>query len=312
MQMTIDNNSWEQKTISKMLEMTVAEMRARRRWGIFFKLVFMGFFLLIIGSVFYQSNMSTSVASRKGITAVVYINGEISSDKDASADNIIPLLRKAFENSSAKAVMLRINSPGGAPVQTNQINTEISFLKAKYPKKKVYAVIEDSGTSAAYMLACAADEIYADEASIVGSIGVLLDSFGFVDTLKKVGVERRLYTSGSNKAMLDPFSPIKPAQVAMLQRELDALHAMFIDYVKVSRGSKLVITDDTFSGRFWIGIEAKKVGLIDGFGTPNTVARNIIGAPEMVEYEVKQSILSKLSSSFAGSMRDMLIGAHIL
>jgi protease-4 len=311
MQMTIDNNSWEQKTISKMLEMTVTEMRARRRWGIFFKLVFIGFFLLIISSVIYETNMSPNVA-RKPVTAVVNIDGEISADKDASADNIIPLLRKAFENSSAKAVMLRINSPGGAPVQTNQINTEIAFLRAKYPKKKVYAVIEDSGTSAAYMLACAADEIYADEASIVGSIGVLLDSFGFVDTMKKIGVERRLYTSGSNKGMLDPFSPTKPAQIAMLQRELDSLHTMFIDYVKASRGSKLIAAEDTFSGRFWIGIEAKKVGLIDGFGTPNTVARDIIGAPEMVEYEVKQSILSKLSGSFAGSMRDMLIGAHIL
>lgn len=294
-----------------MLEMTVIEMRARRRWGIFFKLVFIGFFLLIIGSIVYQSDITPGVAL-KPVTAVVNINGEISSDKDASADNIIPLLRKAFENSAAKAVMLRINSPGGAPVQTNQINTEIAFLRAKHPNKKVYAVIEDSGTSAAYMLACAADEIYADEASIVGSIGVLLDSFGFVDTLKKVGVERRLYTSGSNKGMLDPFSPTKPAQIAMLQRELDSLHGMFINYVKERRGSKLVINDETFSGRFWIGLEARKVGLIDGFGTPNAVARDVIGAPEMVEYEVRQSILGKLSSSFAGTMRDMLIGAHIL
>ncbi len=309
--MTIDNDSWEQKTISKMLEMNVVEMRARRRWGIFFKLVFLGLFLIGMSCIFLQSNMKPNVSS-KSVTAVVNIDGEISADKDASADNIIPLLRKAFENSAAKAVMLRINSPGGAPVQTNQINTEINFLRAKYPKKKVYAVIEDSGTSAAYMLACAADEIYADEASIVGSIGVLLDSFGFVDTLKKIGVERRLYTSGSNKGMLDPFSPTKPSQIAMLQNELDSLHVMFINYVKERRGDKLVQNDEMFSGRFWIGIEAKKVGLIDGFGTPNTVARDIIGAPDMVEYEVRQSILSKLGGSFAGAMHDMLIRAHIL
>lgn len=309
--MTIDNSSWEQKTISKMLEMTVTEMRAKRRWSIFFKLVFTSIFLIMILFVVYKGNMTPNVA-RKAITAVVNINGEISADKDASADNIIPLLRKAFENSAAKAVMLRINSPGGAPVQTNQINSEIHFLRAKYPNKKVYAVIEDSGTSAAYMLACAADEIYADEASIVGSIGVLLDSFGFVDTLKKIGADRRLYTSGANKGMLDPFSPTKPAQIAMLQHELDALHGMFINYVKERRGTRLIVTDETFSGRFWIGIEAKKIGLIDGFGTPNTVARDIIGAPDMVEYEVRQSILSKLTGSFAGSMRDMLIGVHIL
>lgn len=309
--MITENNSWEQKTINKMLEMTIIEMRARRRWGIFFKLIFIGFFAIIILSVIYHNNMTAGV-SRKAVTAVVNIEGEISADKDASAENIIPLLHKAFDNSAAKAVMLKINSPGGAPVQTNQINSEIHFLRTKYPDKKVYAVIQDSGTSAAYMLACAADEIYADEASIVGSIGVLLDSFGFVDTLKKLGVERRLYTSGANKGMLDPFSPTKPEQIAMLQQELDALHGIFIDYVKQRRGSRLVVTKETFSGRFWIGIEAKKIGLIDGFGNPNTVARDIIGAAELVEYEVKQSILSKLGGSFAGSLRDMLIRAHIL
>lgn len=250
--------------------------------------------------------------TRKAFTAVINVRGEISADKDSSAENIIPLLQQAFQNSNAKAVMLRINSPGGSPVQTAEINSEIQHLRSKYPDKKLYAVIEDIGASAAYMLACAADEIYADEASIVGSIGVLMDSFGFVDTMKKFGVERRLYTAGSNKGMLDPFSPTKPAQIAMLQKELDVLHGIFINYVKERRGSRLVVTNDMFSGRFWIGIESKDLGLIDGFGNPYTVARSIIGAPELVEYEIKQSLISQLTGSIPGALQNLLIGMHIL
>lgn len=307
--MAIDNDSWEHKTINKMLEMSVTEMRARRRWGIFFKLLYASIVIVII---FMAMSKNSHKVPRKPFTAVINVSGEISADSDASAENIVPLLRKAFENSNAKAVMLRINSPGGAPVQTAEINSEIQHLRSKYPDKKLYAVIEDIGTSAAYMLACAADEIYADEASIVGSIGVLLDSFGFVDTMKKMGVERRLYTSGYNKGMLDPFSPTKPDQIAMLQKELDLLHKIFINYVKERRGSRLMVTNDMFSGRFWIGIESKELGLIDGFGNPYTVARTIIGAPELVEYEIKQSLFSQLKGSLPGALRDLLLGMHIL
>lgn len=307
--MSIENDSWEHKTINKMLEMSVTEMRARRRWGIFFKLFYA---LIVIALIVVAMSNGNPKAPRKAFTAVIKIGGEISANSDASAENIIPLLRKAFENSNAKAVMLRINSPGGAPVQTAEINSEIQHLRSKYPDKKVYAVIEDIGTSAAYMMACAADEIYADEASIVGSIGVLIDSFGFVDTMKKVGVERRLYTAGSNKGMLDPFSPTKPAQTAMIQKELDILHTIFISYVKERRGNRLVVTNDMFSGRFWLGVESKELGLIDGFGNPYSVARTIIGAPELVEYEVKQSLISQLKGSIPGAVRNLLLGMHIL
>lgn len=300
-----DNQSWEQKTIKQVMELSVKEMRTRRRWGIFFKSVTLLIVLFLIYS-FYSSRSEPAPGMHKSFTAVIEVVGEISSDKDASAENIIPLLNKAFENDQAKAIILRINSPGGAPVQTSTMITEIKHLRGKHPHKKLYAVIEDAGASAAYMLACAADEIYADEASIVGSIGVISESFGLVDAIKKLGIERRLYTSGSNKGMLDPFSPMKPDQVKMLQSELDQLHEEFINLVKQSRADKLKITDDMFSGRIWIGLEAKDLGIIDDFGSIYTVARDIIGAPDLVTYEVKQSIFSQLKGSITGSIHDFL------
>lgn len=306
-----ENNSWEQKTINDMLAMTIKEQRARRRWGIFFKSIIIIYVVFLTFASMRGRDLASSV-KHKPYTAVVNITGEIAAEKDSSAENIIPLLRKAFENSGAKAVMLRINSPGGAPVQTNEMLAEIRHLRAKYPEKKLYAVIEDVGASAAYMLACAADEIYADEASLVGSIGVLAESFGLVGAINKLGIERRLYTSGSNKAMLDPFSPVKPEQVAMLQTELDKIHQMFINLVKQSRGDRLHVTKDMFSGRIWIGAEAKEIGLIDGFGHPYSVARDVIGAPELVEYEVKQSLFSHLRGSMSGAMRDLFLTQRIL
>jgi protease-4 len=298
-----EKKSWEFKAINDTLQLSIKEQRARRRWGIFFKSIFIVYILFLTYSFMGSDDGMTT---RKPFTAVIAIEGEISADKDASAENIIPLLRKAFGNPNAKAVMLRINSPGGAPVQTSEMLSEIKHLRSKYPDKKLYAVIEDVGASAAYMLACAADEIYADEASLVGSIGVLSESFGFVDTMKKLGVERRLFTSGSNKGMLDPFSPLKPNQIKMLQTELDLLHDLFINLVKQSRGDRLKISDDMFSGRVWVGLEAKENGIIDGFGNPYNVARDVIGAPEMVDYEVKQSFVSQLRGSITGSVRDLM------
>lgn len=306
-----DNNTWEQKAIKDVLQSIVKEQRARRRWGIFFKLVVI-FFIITAFVCYWRQGQPSSTAPRKPFTAVIAVSGEIADDKDASADNLIPLITQAFENPNAKAVLLRINSPGGAPVQTSEMITEIQHLRGKYPDKKVYAVIEDAGASAAYMLACVADAIYADEASIVGSIGVLSESFGLVDAIKKLGIERRLYTSGSNKGMLDPFSPMKPEQVKMLQGELDQLHASFIAWVKERRGDKLKITDDMFSGRIWIGLEAKELGIIDAFGSPYTVARDVVGAPELVEYENKQSLFSQLKGSITGSIHDLLLRNRLL
>lgn len=301
-----DNNTWEQKTIKNILELNIKEQRARRRWGIFFKLTLF-VFLFVLAFAYMQKDDNPASVRRKPFTAVVPIIGEISADKEASAANIIPMLNKAFETSNAKAVLLKINSPGGAPAQTNEIISEIKYLRAKYPTKRVYAVIEDVGASAAYMLACSAEAIYADESSIVGSIGVLSESFGLVGAIKKLGIERRLYTSGANKGMLDPFSPVKPEQVKMLQDELNQLHNIFITFVKQNRGSRLNVTDDMFSGRIWIGLEAKNIGLIDDFGNPYTVARDILGLPELVEYQYRQSLFSQLKGTLTNSMREFLL-----
>ncbi len=304
--MADSNQSWEQQTIANILEMGIKEQRAKRRWGIFFKLVILAY---LLAATFYLFGYKTKLnVTGKEFTAVVGIYGEIADDKDASADNLIPLFKKAFENPSAKAVMMRINSPGGSPVQTSEIFTEIKHIRSKHPEKKLYAVIEDAGASAAYWLACAADEIYADESSIVGSIGVLMSSFGFVDVMKKYGVERRLLTAGDNKGMMDPFSPLKPQWQAMMQKDLDLLHGVFIDLVKQARGDRLKVDNETFSGRFWIGLQAKEVGLIDGFGTPYTVARDIIGAPELVEYEVRQSLLSQIKGNIPGGSLKQALG----
>ncbi len=199
-----EDANWEQKTLKELLALNIQEQRARRRWSIFFKLATLFLIIYLLYAVMSDNDAAKSIMS-KPFTAVIDVDGEIAADKDACADNLIPLFEKAFANPNAKAIMLRINSPGGAPVQTSAMITEIQHLRSKYPDKKVYAVIEDLGASAAYMLACVADAIYADEASIVGSIGVIAESFGLVDAIKKLGIERRLYTSGSNKGMLDPI-----------------------------------------------------------------------------------------------------------
>ncbi len=299
-----ENQSWERDTINKMLEMSVKEQRAKRRWGIFFKSIVIAYILTITIMILVPD--TDSVVTPKTYTAVIPIVGEISAGRDASGDNLIPLLRKAFKTSAAKAVMLRIDSPGGSPVQASQISNEIKRLKVEFPDKKVYAVIEDVGASAAYWIATFADEIYADQASLVGSIGVAMSSFGFVDTMNKLGVERRLYIAGYNKDMLDPFSPTKPDQVAMLQKELDILHKVFIDVVKQNRGARLKESPDMFSGRVWVGIEAKPLGIIDGFGDQYTVAKEIIGAPELVEFEIHKSFLTKLTDKMGSSLHQAM------
>lgn len=303
--MSEDNSAWERKTISNMLEMTIKEQRANRRWGIFFKFIFIGYFIFLTIAVMAQKNGIINGLKSQPHTAMISIDGEISADK-FSAQDMVPLLRQAFADPLAKAVMLRINSPGGSPVQTQQIYTEMLRLRAKYPNKKLYAVIEDVGASGAYWLACGADEIYADRTSIVGSIGVVLSSFGFVDAMHKLGIERRLYTSGENKGMLDPFSPRNPKQDAMLQSDLNLAHELFIDVVKKSRGDRLKISNDMFSGRFWLGIDAKKLGLIDDFGDPYTVSREVIKQPELVEYEVPKSLFSQLGSHLGQTLQGLL------
>ncbi len=234
-------------------------------------------------------------------TALVELRGEISSESEASAENMIAGLKNAFEDAGAQAVVIRINSPGGSPVQSGIINDEIRRLKAKHGKK-VYVVVEEACASGAYYVAVAADEIYVDKASIVGSIGVLMDSFGFTGLMSKLGVERRLVTAGDNKGMLDPFSPVSPRQQALAQAMLDQIHQQFIKVVREGRGERLKENRDTFSGLFWNGEEAVKLGLADGFGNLDFVAREVVKAEDVIDYTPKENVAERLAKRFGASI----------
>jgi protease-4 len=275
------------------------DRRTDRRWRIFFRLVWLGVFLVAAWILFAQRAHVTAPTGPH--TALVELRGEIAEDTEASAENIVAGLKSAFEESGAQAVVLRINSPGGSPVQAGIINDEARRMKALY-HKKLYAVVEESCASGAYYAAVAADEIYVDKASIVGSIGVLMDGFGFTGTMEKLGVERRLLTAGSNKGMLDPFSPMDEKQRAYAQAMIDQIHRQFIQVVKEGRGQRLKETPETFSGLFWNGEEAVKLGLADKFGNLDYVAREVVKAEEVIDYTPKENVAERLAKRFGASI----------
>jgi protease IV len=275
------------------------DQRLERRWRVFFRLAWLGLAAAVLWLGFYQRNtMATSTTPH---TAVVEVRGEIAADSEASAELLVAALRNAFEDEATQAVVLRINSPGGSPVQSGMINDEILRLKAKH-KKKVYAVVEEMCASGAYYIAVAADEIYVDKASIVGSIGVLMDGFGFSGLMGKLGVERRLLTAGENKAMLDPFSPVNPRHAKLAKVMIDQIHEQFITVVREGRGARLKETPETFSGLFWNGEEAVKLGLADGIGTLDHVARDIVKAEEIVDYTPRENVAERLAKRFGASI----------
>ena len=232
---------------------------------------------------------------------MVELRGEIASDTEASAEILMAGLKSAFEDPGAQAIVLRINSPGGSPVQAGIVHDEIRRLKALHGKK-VYAVVEETCASGAYYIAVAADEIYADKASIVGSIGVLMDGFGFTGTMEKLGVERRLLTAGENKALGDPFSPLSAKHRTYVQSMLDQIHQQFIDVVKQGRGSRLKQSPDTFSGLFWNGEKALELGLIDHLGSLDHVARDVVHAAEVIDYTPKENVAERLAKRFGASI----------
>ncbi len=279
---------------------TLSEQRASRRWRIFFRLIWLGVFGVIALSIFARSNMASS-ASTQPHTAVVEIKGEIASEGDASAEYVMAAMRSAFKDSGSQAVVLLINSPGGSPVQAGMINDEVLRLKAKY-KKPVYAVVEESCASAAYYIAAAADQIFVNKASIVGSIGVLMDGFGFTGTMEKLGVERRLLTAGENKGFLDPFSPQTDEQRAYAQVMLNEIHQQFIAAVKAGRGDRLKDAPEIFSGLFWTGQQAVDMGLADRLGSLDEVARDVVKAEEVIDYTRRESVTEKLAKRFGTSM----------
>nr|WP_106593199.1 signal peptide peptidase SppA [Marinobacterium halophilum] len=270
------------------------EHRRSRRWGIFFKLLTFTYLFSLMALFWIGNNLDTEKVIPHAHTAVVEIKGPIMDDGDASADMIIGALRNAFKAEQSQAVILRINSPGGSPVQSGYVYDEIKRLRALYPQKKVYAVISDIGASGAYYIAAAADEIYADKASLVGSIGVISSSFGFVDLIDKLGVERRTLTAGENKAFLDPFSPLSDKDRAFWQTVLNTTHQQFIDQVKKGRGDRLQDNDKLFTGLVWTGEQALELGLIDGLGSSSMVARDVVGAEKLVDYTAHPRAIDRL------------------
>jgi protease-4 len=276
------------------------DRRSDRRWRIFFRLAWLGVFLLVAWSLLETQRGHNNPPSGPH-TALVELRGEIASEGEASAENIVTGLKAAFEDTGAQAVVIRINSPGGSPVQAGIINDEIRRLKVKHAKK-VYAVVEESCASGAYYVAVAADSIYVDKASIVGSIGVLMDGFGFTGTMEKLGVERRLLTAGSNKGMLDPFSPVSESQRGYVQAMLDQIHQQFIAVVRQGRGKRLKEGPDTFSGLFWNGEQAVQLGLADGFGNLDYVAREVVKAEEVIDYTPTENVAERLAKRFGASI----------
>ncbi len=309
-----DDPDWERALINRMALEHLRRERRSRGWATVFKLLII---LYLIGLV--VAAVSTDLAERLEAsgdhTALVEVKGVIAPETDAGADRVITGLRNAFEAENVKGVILRINSPGGSPVQAGYINDEIKRLKAKYKKDNgkdmpVYAVAVDLCASGGYYVAVAADAIYADKASLVGSIGVRIDSFGFQDAMDELGIERRLLTAGQNKGILDPFSPLPESQREFLQKVLDDLHGQFIEAVKTGRGDKLKGGDELFSGLFWSGEEALGLGLVDGIGSSSLVARELIGAEDIVDYTKKRDLLEglakRLGAGFAAGVVETL------
>jgi protease-4 len=283
--MSDNNDSWERDTITRLAESSLREQRRARRWGIFFKSLTFVYIAAII--YMYSGSSITEVDLNEKHTALVELNGVIADKEEASADNIITALRDAFESENSAAVILRINSPGGSPVQSGYIYDEIRRLREKYPDTPLYAVVTDVCASGGYYIAAAADKIYADKASIIGSIGVRMDNFGFVDAMNKLGIERRTLTAGKNKALLDPFMPENEETKEHLQLMLGEIHKQFITAVKEGRGDRLdTSVEGLFSGLIWTGSDAVKIGLVDGLASSSYVAREVIGEETIVDYTV--------------------------
>ena len=268
-----NSEGWERGVLERLALATLDEQRRARRWGIFFKLFFAAYLVVVLVMLVGERG-SKSLASR--YTALVELEGAISADTQASADNVITGLRAAFEGKNTVGVVIRANSPGGSPVQAGYIYDEIVRLREKHPKIPVYAVITDVCASGCYYAVAAADKIYADKASVVGSIGVLMNGFGFVEGMKKLGIERRLLTAGEHKGSLDPFSALKPEDRAHAQKLLNRIHQQFIDRVREGRGEALKESKDMFSGLFWTGEDALSMGLVDEIGSASYVAREVV------------------------------------
>lgn len=302
----MSEQNWERQTLEKLAFAAMQEQRRSRHWGIFFKtLTFVYLFALLFIALDWIGP-SKAIGSH---TALIDIRGEIGAENDVTADDTIASLQSAFEDKSTKGIILRINSPGGSPVQAGIINEEIRRQRKLHPNIPVYAVVEDICASGGYYIAVAADKIYVDKASIVGSIGVIMDGFGFTGTMQKLGVERRVLTAGENKAMLDPFSPVNPKHQAFAQSMLDEIHQQFIQVVREGRGKRLKETPEMFSGLFWTGARSVELGLADGLGNSDYVAREIIKEENIVDFTTREGLADRFAKRFGASMANTLAGA---
>lgn len=295
------NAAWgaERSALERLALAAIAEQRSARRWRTFTRLAWLAFFAIAGWTLLHRGQPAADSTTQH--TAVVEIKGEIAAGADASAEFVVAAMRSAFEDKGSQAVVLLINSPGGSPVQAGIINDEVVRLKAKH-KKPVYAVVEETCASAAYYIAASADKIFVDKASIVGSIGVLMDGFGFTGLMDKLGVERRLMTAGANKGFLDPFSPQTEQQRAYAQSMLDEIHRQFIAVVKAGRGDRLKETPETFSGLFWTGQQAVENGLADQVGSLDYVARDVVKAEEIIDYTRRDNVAERLAKKFGAAI----------
>lgn len=306
--------NWERETLEKLVFATVKENRAARRWSIFFRFLylFIAFFALW---AYFDFDFSGADAELGRHTALIEIDGEIADEGTGSADSVIPSLNKAFLDRGSAAIILRINSPGGSPVQAGEIVDEINRLKKGYPDKPVYVVVDEICASGGYYIASAADKIYVNKASIVGSVGVLMDGFGFTGLMDKLGIERRLLTAGQNKGFMDPFSPQSAKHKEYAQEMLNEIHQQFIDVVRKGRGKRLHETPEMFSGLFWTGARAVQMGLADGFGTVDSVARDVVKAEDVVDYTQREGLPERVLKKFgasvgAGAVKSLYHGPH--
>lgn len=306
--MSDQNDNWERSVLEKLAMSAIQEQRRTRHWGIFFKVLTFAYLFIVLFLIMGWIGKSDGALSTDKHTALIELNGVISADRNANADNIIGSLQDAFKDKNTQGVILRINSPGGSPVQSGYINDEIRRLRTQYPNIPLYVVVEDMCASGGYYIAAAADKIYVNKASIVGSIGVLMDGFGFTGTMEKLGIERRLMTAGENKGFMDPFSPRNPKHEEFTRKMLAEIHQQFIDVVKQGRGKRLKETPEMFSGLFWTGEQSIKMGLADEIGTVESVARDVIKAEDIVDFTTHEGFADRLAKKFGAGVASAFSG----
>lgn len=306
--MSEQNENWERGVLEKLAMSAVQEQRRTRHWSIFFKaLTFCYLFILLFLYMDWAGNKADGLAGGKH-TALIELNGLISSDSNANADNLIGSLQAAFKDKKTAAIIMRINSPGGSPVQAGLVNDEMRRLRGLHPAIPLYVVVEDMCASGGYYVAAAADRIYVNKASIVGSIGVLMDGFGFTGTMQKLGVERRLMTAGENKGFMDPFSPRNPKHEEFTKGLLADIHQQFIDVVKQGRGKRLQETPEMFSGLFWTGDQSIRMGLADEIGSVDSVARDVIKVENIVDFTTHEGFADRLAKKFGAGVASAFPG----